>query len=171
MHIDLSRHAVIQASAGTGKTFTIVQIVLELLRGKQAKLENILLVTFAEKAAAELKDRLRQAITAALHDLMLAGSSGPDVESAAVLQEALDSFDQAPIFTIHGFCQRLLTEYAFEQGQDLRGTLAYDTDLAAAALREVQRRVWPLDFGTNLSRILRARITTARKPQTGSGRS
>ena len=58
--IDLTRHGLIEASAGTGKTYTIENLVIRLLKETNAELENILLVTFTEKAASELKIRIRE---------------------------------------------------------------------------------------------------------------
>src|SRR5205823_5437679 len=101
--IDLTRHAVIEASAGTGKTYTIEQLVLRLLTQTPTMLDKILLVTFTEKATGELKTRLRQTLDRTARD---------EPQHEAILQRALDQFDQAPVFTIHGFCQRLLQEHA-----------------------------------------------------------
>src|SRR4051794_23892152 len=95
--IDLSRHAVFEASAGTGKTYTIGRLVLRLLRETGCGLDQILIVTFTEKATGELKARIRQELEGEL-------DRAPD----PVLRRALDQYDQAPIFTIHGFCQSLL---------------------------------------------------------------
>ncbi|MGR3178574.1 MAG: UvrD-helicase domain-containing protein, partial [Candidatus Anammoxibacter sp.] len=58
--IDLNKHALIEASAGTGKTYTIENLVVRMLLEKEVNLENILLVTFTEKAAGELKTRIRE---------------------------------------------------------------------------------------------------------------
>src|SRR5687768_1001752 len=96
--IDLSRHALLEASAGTGKTYTIEQLVLRLVLEERASLDQILLVTFTEKATGELKGRLRGALEKTL-------AEQPSLRR--LLQPSLDAFDQAPIFTIHGFCQRL----------------------------------------------------------------
>jgi ATP-dependent exoDNAse (exonuclease V) beta subunit len=61
--VDLSRHALVEASAGTGKTYTIENLVVRLLKeDPDIRLENILLVTFTEKATSELKLRIRQKI-------------------------------------------------------------------------------------------------------------
>ena len=57
--IDLDRHGLIEASAGTGKTYTIERLVLRLLAEKDLPLENILLVTFTEAGAMELRARIR----------------------------------------------------------------------------------------------------------------
>ena len=61
--MDLTRHALVEASAGTGKTYTIENLVVRLLKEEpDLNLENILLVTFTEKATSELKLRIRQKI-------------------------------------------------------------------------------------------------------------
>src|SRR6516164_684863 len=103
--IDLSRHAVIEASAGTGKTYTIEKLALRLILETRTPLENVLLVTYTEKATGELKTRLRASLEKTLQD---------HPGHHALLAPALDDFNQAPIFTIHAFCQRLLSEYALE---------------------------------------------------------
>ena len=101
--IDLDRHGLIEASAGTGKTYTIENLVVRLLMEKPAlSLENILLVTFTEKATCELKIRIREKLEKAL--------ANPDItkEMATRMGEALEAFDTASIHTIHGFCHSLL---------------------------------------------------------------
>ena len=122
------RHAVVEASAGTGKTYVLEHLVIDLLLRRQAELEQILVVTFTEKATAELVQRVRQKIAQLAHltpDDPLAraagaGASGEDCwlideQARARLRRALLSFDRATISTIHGFCQRLLAEHAFDQ--------------------------------------------------------
>ncbi|MBL8796222.1 MAG: UvrD-helicase domain-containing protein, partial [Planctomycetia bacterium] len=143
--IDLGRHAVVEASAGTGKTYTLEQLVLRLLLDQRVPLDEILLVTYTDKATGELRGRLR----AALEKKHLEAP-----EQRTTLQTALDAFDRASICTIHGFCQRVLQEYAFENGQDFRSQLVHDKDLLPACLREVQRRLWRQDFGDRLPLIL-----------------
>ena len=106
---DLGEHAVVEASAGTGKTYTIERLVLRLLIDEAVPLDKILVVTFTEKATGDLKNRLRRMLVRGLQNA---------TDPVPLVQSALDQFDQAPIFTIHGFCQRLLQEYALEQGQD-----------------------------------------------------
>src|SRR5437763_1752638 len=108
-NFDLDRHAVVEASAGTGKTYTIERLVLRLLTEEAVPLEQILIVTFTEKATGDLRTRLRGMLERAIQK---------NDDFGPALKHALDDFDQAPIFTIHGFCQRLLQEYALEQGQD-----------------------------------------------------
>lgn len=125
----------IEASAGTGKTYTISALVLRLLLGhggkagfgRALKIEEILVVTFTEAATAELRGRIR----ARIHEARLAfiqGQSGDPIlsdlidasvdrqEDARRLLLAEQNMDQAAIFTIHGFCQRMLKQHAFESG-------------------------------------------------------
>jgi exodeoxyribonuclease V beta subunit len=142
--IDMARHAVVEASAGTGKTYTIEHLVRSLVVEARAPLESILVVTYTEKATGELKTRLRGVLGRALDD-------HPD---DANLRAALDHFDQAPIFTIHGFCQRLLQEYALDQEQDFRATLVEDFDVLRLGLRVVQRKLWHRQFGPHLRDVL-----------------
>jgi len=90
----------LEASAGTGKTFAIEHIVARLLL-HGIDLEQILVVTFTRAATRELKLRIRA---------NLARTQGNRIA------DALSLFDRCQIFTIHGFCQRMLKEYAFEAG-------------------------------------------------------
>lgn len=124
----------IEASAGTGKTFTITGLFLRLLLEKGLLVENILVVTFTEAATQELKERirtrLRQAIEAfskgVSQDPFLSGLVKRDADTKRALKslrDAIRSFDQAAIFTIHGFCRRMLVENAFESGS------LFDTEL------------------------------------------
>ena len=117
-----TRHAAVEASAGTGKTFLLEHLVVDLLLRRDAELEQILVVTFTEKATAELVQRVRAKIAALEHPRPqdLAPADEPDNrcwliddKARARLQRALLSFDRASISTIHGFCQRLLSEHAF----------------------------------------------------------
>ncbi len=122
--IPVDRHSVIEASAGTGKTYTIEHLVVDRLLGTDASLEEILVVTFTEKATSELRKRIRTLIGAVLEG-GLAGKEVPegldawtvDAAARAKLEDSLFGFDRAPIYTIHGFCNRMLSDMAFECGQ------------------------------------------------------
>lgn len=123
----------IEASAGTGKTFTISALVLRLLLGvdeparEPLAIEQILVVTFTEAATAELRARIRLKIHQARIDFLrgqssdslthflLSQSCDPKVDAERLLV-AEQNMDQASVFTIHGFCQRMLKEHAFESG-------------------------------------------------------
>lgn len=110
-------HQVVEASAGTGKTFTIVQMVLELiLRG--VPLEQILLVTFTEKASFELTQRVEETIRKALQETQ-EGALLLDEKERALLQRAFWELDKAQVFTIHGFSHKIAAEFSFLTGQPL----------------------------------------------------
>lgn len=106
--IDLHSHLLIEASAGTGKTYTIEQIILELILSEKKQLSEILAITFTEKAAWELKKRIRSKISE--HRLKVSG------EEHSHLQSALNDFDNAQIYTFHAFCLKTLKEFGLETG-------------------------------------------------------
>jgi len=118
-------HAVIEASAGTGKTFTLEHLVVELILEQGCTMDGLLVVTFTEKATAELKTRVRatlERLLAIARRELPAVEPEPDAPAwtldggaAARLERALLDFERAQISTIHGFCQRVLTEYAFTE--------------------------------------------------------
>ena len=115
---DRARHAIIEASAGTGKTYTLEHLVLALVL-EGALIEEILVVTFTDKATREMRARLRRRLEQAAREL----SSVPTEERSLVQLErvrgALVAFDRAPISTIHAFCQRILVEHAFLSARPL----------------------------------------------------
>jgi exodeoxyribonuclease V beta subunit len=152
--IDLDRHGFIEASAGTGKTYTIEHLVLRLLTEKaQLQLEEILLVTYTEKAVGELKARIRRMIETALAENAAApGNLSPP--QVAKLETTLDNFDLAAIHTIHGFCHGVLSDYAFENRMPFDTEVVADAPIYADRLRELMRRVWPTVYGDDLQLLL-----------------
>lgn len=113
----------VEASAGTGKTWTIAGLYLRLLLETDATLDRLLVVTFTKAATAELRDRLRARLVDVEQALLAGESSDPfcqwalqrfteDARTAALekLSLSLRIFDEAAIHTIHGFCQRVLGE-------------------------------------------------------------
>ncbi|MCW5206566.1 exodeoxyribonuclease V subunit beta [Desulfobulbus sp. F5] len=115
----------IEASAGTGKTYTIALLFLRLLLEQGLSVDEILVVTFTEAAAEELRGRIRQRIRDALDVLEGQGPDDPllhellqevDRPAAILLSDALTRMDEAAIYTIHSFCHRMLQEHAFESG-------------------------------------------------------
>jgi len=135
MTLPLHGERLIEASAGTGKTYTIAGLYLRLLLGHGGKnghgrpltVDEILVVTFTEAATAELRDRIRARIVQTRHAL-ICGESDDDFIKALmteisdhegakqILLQAIRQMDEAAIYTIHGFCQRMLKEHAFESG-------------------------------------------------------
>jgi exodeoxyribonuclease V beta subunit len=117
----------IEAGAGTGKTYTIAGLYLRILLERNLTVEKILVVTFTEAATQELKERIRLRLKDAELCFDKGATADPFLESCMKkssdrvrdlerLREAVRSFDQASVFTIHGFCQRMLVENAFESG-------------------------------------------------------
>jgi exodeoxyribonuclease V beta subunit len=137
----------IEASAGTGKTWTIAALYLRLLleevNGEAPPgIDSLLVVTYTKAATAELRERLRQQLTDFL-EVLQGRQQGSDFLQALAqrfapgaardlavlrLQEAITGFDGAAIYTIHGFCQRVLTDAAFESGQTFAAELVSDDD-------------------------------------------
>ena len=158
----------IEASAGTGKTFTIAGLVLRLLLERPTlTIDRILVTTFTELATAELRGRIR-ALLGAAENAFRSGFSEDSFISALLsreknrdaaarrLRDALVNFDEAPIHTIHAFCQRVLAERAFESGS------LFDAELVANQsdlLREIVNDFWRLSFysGSRFSTFLAAR--------------
>ena len=106
----------LEASAGTGKTFAIEHVVARLILTKKLTLEQILVVTFTKAAARELKLRIRTTldrIARGVHEGLLYLEEGADLRP---IQDALATFDRCQIFTIHGFCARMLKEFHREAG-------------------------------------------------------
>ncbi len=143
----------IEASAGTGKTYSITGLILRLILEKQLQIRDILAVTFTEAATQELRDRIRRRLQSALEDLH-GGASKDDIVNAFLkkgdtaigirqLDLAIQSFDEAQIFTIHGFCQRMLNDHAFESGTRFDTTLVTDPK---PLFEEVARDFWRLRF-------------------------
>lgn len=167
LSLPLQGTQLIEASAGTGKTFTIGLLYLRLLLGigeqqlavRPMAVEEILVVTFTEAATSELRSRIRDNI----HQLRLiclrraaqpqASLSSPTVfddlidaimdvpQAAKRLLNAEQQMDKAAIYTIHGFCQRMLSMHAFESGQLFEQQLVEDEhQLLTQAAEDFWRR-------------------------------
>ncbi|KON81700.1 exodeoxyribonuclease V subunit beta [Azoarcus sp. PA01] len=147
----------IEASAGTGKTWNICGLFLRLLVERELPVDAILVVTFTRAATAELKSRVRERIAGTLAYLDgAAGGGDPFVaqlvaalEARAIaraqirerLDLALQTFDEAAIFTIHGYCQRALADTPFAAALPFALELAEDDlELRLEATRDFWRR-------------------------------
>lgn len=131
----LSGVNLIEASAGTGKTYAIAMLVLRFVVEQGIAIEKLLVVTFTKAATEELKDRVRSRLADARRalDSSVRQAQGENIDANILmwldnldinpelvkqrLTTALLDIDQAGIFTIHGFCQRVLREHALESGQ------------------------------------------------------
>jgi len=113
-------NVLVMAGAGTGKTHTLVERCLDCILREGASLDEILVVTFTEAAAAEMKQRLRTALEKTcdlqLHAAPKGGEGGSTFNQFAAEQLAL--FDAAHIGTLHGFCFKLVREHFYELGLD-----------------------------------------------------
>src|SRR5690606_25886225 len=128
----------------------IATLFLRLLLEGNVDVDQILVVTFTEAAAAELRDRVRARLRDAIEAYDHPDSAEPTIarfvrrrleaglhdRDQARLLASLHAFDEAPISTIHGFCHRVLQDRAFESG------VAFDTELVVddtAMLEEAVR--------------------------------
>lgn len=159
-NMELGGTSLIEASAGTGKTYAITSLFVRLIL-EGFNLEQVLAVTFTEAATSELRDRIRTRLLAALAALECGQSDDPflqhvltgkDTEENRLrnrIRAALGAFDEAAIFTIHGFCHRVLKENAFES------LMVFDRELVSDA-RPLYREI-TFDFWTRqvygLSRV------------------
>lgn len=140
--IPLEGSNLIEASAGTGKTYSISLLALRLMLEKNIPINKILMVTFTEAAVAELEERLRKTIRIAYEYCNQQGVVGVDSNTQYILDKALKSdsnncmsilkdnlllLDEIPIFTIHSFCHRTLNEFSFETKQLFEKELLTDT--------------------------------------------
>lgn len=151
--------SLIEASAGTGKTWNICGLYLRLLLEKELAVERILVVTFTNAATAELRERIRSRIVETWNWLQAGKPAASDpfvprlvaavAHNAGVtesdmlrrLDVARHGFDEAAIFTIHGFCQRALADTPFAAGLPFALELSTDDDsLLQSAIRDFWRR-------------------------------
>ncbi|MDR3352700.1 MAG: exodeoxyribonuclease V subunit beta [Zoogloeaceae bacterium] len=138
--------ALIEASAGTGKTWAICGLALRLIAERGLAIHEVLVLTFTNAASAELRTRIRARLVEALAALEndLPPAEGPQDcnrsqdKIRARVGAALAAFDEAAIHTIHGFCQRALHESPFAAGEPFSLTLTMQEDLA----REVAVDYW-----------------------------
>ena len=121
--LKFSGHHVVEAAAGTGKTYSITSLYVRALVEKRLLPSQILVLTFTNDATSELKLRLRKRILDIVHysenednadDFVVQYSSTLTEQQKNHLSKCLTYFDEAAIYTIHGFCQRILSEHHLE---------------------------------------------------------
>lgn len=156
--VKLSESNLIEASAGTGKTYSIAILVLRLILFKDIPIGKILMVTFTNAAVAELELRIRKFVREAsrwaesdrnsregfdktiLEIVDLAIKEKGIDQVRILLSDARIFLDEISVFTIHSFCQRTLMEFAFETGQLFNCELAADDgSLLESAVNEYWR--------------------------------
>jgi len=148
----------IEASAGTGKTWNICGLYLRLVLERGLEVPQILVVTFTNAATAELRERIRERMAQVLARLQGRGAAADvfterlldslrtrhgiaDADMVKRLDAAVQNFDEAAVFTIHGFAQRALADAPFAAGMPLsQELLADDGELLAATASDFWRR-------------------------------
>ena len=149
----------LEASAGTGKTYTIVGIVIRLVVEQGLPIERCVVMTFTRAATAELRERLRQGLHDALHAITggeprddffraLGRAHAGDETARRRLLLAIAGLDAALIATIHGVCHRLLGDHAVSAGIALDADLdqeleTWRRDTVHDLLRDWTRRLSP----------------------------
>jgi len=131
--IPLSGIHLIEASAGTGKTFNITRIYLRLLLEKKLTVQQILVMTFTKDATEEIRGRIDSFIRLALNEWQTLTISDEyfialakhieQADAKILLTQALLYLDEAAIYTIHGFCKTVLSQHAFASGVSFNATL------------------------------------------------
>ncbi|MFA7384108.1 MAG: exodeoxyribonuclease V subunit beta [Desulfurivibrionaceae bacterium] len=145
----------IEASAGTGKTYSITSLYLRLLLEYRLSVEQILVVTFTEAATAELHERIRTRLRSAAQAFenqhggddpfvwqLFRRSLDPEADRR-LLVRAVSDIDKAAVFTIHGFAHRVLQQHALETG------LLFELELTGATeplVREIADDYWSTFF-------------------------
>lgn len=175
LSLPLNGSTLIEASAGTGKTFTIALLYVRLVLGHgqsqpgvlQQGLEppRLLVVTFTEAATKELRDRIRKRLTQAA--AVFAGTEEPNADNSKLFELrddyppqswpdcrnklllAAEWMDEAAVSTIHGWCYRMLSEHAFDSGNLFNLELVtQQAELLDEVVRDYWRSfVYPLDSG------------------------
>jgi len=188
--LPLQRNALIEASAGTGKTFTIVNLVLRYLlepqlepqlesrqSGQPLTIDRILVVTFTRAAVDELRGRIRLRLEQACRELEVPGAT-TDSTLLILLQPYLDneekrcqalqhlrlallSIDEACITTIHGFCQRVLSDFAFEGGEYFEHRIIADQN---DILLDAAQQFWRETFYAAPSYLAGAAVELLKSP-------
>jgi exodeoxyribonuclease V beta subunit len=152
----LDRLSLIEAGAGTGKTYTITSLYLRLILEAQRSVDQILVVTYTKAATAELRDRIRHRLSKAREAFLNGQDQHQDKFHDILLKRvrdhpwairrltgAMHGLDEAAVFTIHGFCQRVLADHAFESA------MPFETEVLAdegAILREIVEDFWRRTF-------------------------
>ncbi|MFS8081858.1 MAG: UvrD-helicase domain-containing protein, partial [Ginsengibacter sp.] len=149
--VPLKGSNLIEASAGTGKTYSIAILVLRLILEENLSIREILMVTFTKAAIAELEERIRIFVRVAyrrsceeeIEDATISKLVDDSIkrigkdETTRLLREAVVYLDETSVLTIHSFCQQTLSEFAFETNQVFGTEILQDN--STLLLREVQK--------------------------------
>lgn len=152
--VQLEGSNLIEASAGTGKTYSIAILVLRLILEKKLSIKDVLMVTFTKAAVAELEERIRLFIRSAykvsigeeiddqaITDVVIGALANRDIADSirGELKNAVLLLDETSVMTIHSFCQQALTEFAFETRQVFGAETIDDT---SAIITEEVNKFW-----------------------------
>lgn len=161
VHSKLDGALLIEASAGTGKTYSLMHILLRLIVEKKIPIERILLVTFTKAATQEMRSRLRSLLMETVQKLDEGGEiTDPtlndqlkewihnkeshkriDRETVIVrMKKALEGLEDISVETIHAFCQKMLNNYGFSSGKIAESEVGEDSDIIHKVLDEQMRK-------------------------------
>ena len=156
---DLPGTTLIEASAGTGKTYTITTFYLRLLLEQQLSIDKILVVTFTIAATEELRIKITERVLLALAWLRCTDETQqasvdaddtlvellqrlPREQAVKLLEDAASRLDEAAVYTIDAFCMRVLQDHAFDTGMPYRTDfVADDTEIKTRAVQDFWRHV------------------------------
>lgn len=172
--VGLQDSNLIEASAGTGKTYSIAILVLRLILEKRLSIKEILMVTFTIAAVAELEERVRLFIRNAykvslgeaiensnittLVQNTISQSSAQEIQEH--LKEAVLFLDETSVLTIHSFCQQALTEFAFETSQLFGSETLLDN---SSVIQDEVNKFWRENVTSIPTELLRYLIDTGLK--------
>ncbi|MDA3809906.1 MAG: UvrD-helicase domain-containing protein [Spirochaetaceae bacterium] len=143
-NIDFLKNIQLQASAGTGKTYSIERIVTLLIAKSSLSISRILVVTFTKKAARELKERIRDILSLTLHSREIDLGDfkiSLNEEELEHIQKSYLEFEKASILTIHSFCLNMLKAYPFESLSQFSMEMESESDLAEEAVWDYMREI------------------------------
>lgn len=149
--LEWSPRILIEASAGTGKTYTLTALYVRLLIEKKLEVDQILVMTFTNKATSELKERIFKRLKSCLYKLQTNEESTDDFvnefakkisnpdEAVQILKNAIQNFDDSQVYTIHGFCQKVLKEEALIAGTPFEFEINQQDELLEQAAEDFWR--------------------------------
>lgn len=147
--VELTGSNLIEASAGTGKTYSIAILALRLIIEKEIPIEKILMVTFTKAAVAELESRIRKFVRVAykfasgkaIDEPTIKEVVGePNEDKITLLRKAVQSLDSLSVMTIHSFCLQTIDEFTFETNQSFDYEIVQDHALILSDLVHTYRR-------------------------------
>ena len=154
---DLDKNIIIEASAGTGKTYSLEHLVVRYIAEKGYDISEILVVTFTKKATFELQNRIRNLLKNKVFELQTEQATtgkdsslntglrpkkmnaGENKVYAKRVKEAFSRFAESQIYTIHGFCQYCIHNFPFESGVSFRTSIMNSKDIYKEAILDYLR--------------------------------